>query len=129
MKRIIHKKKKHTWSAQIMKELFQRTKEYKYYDVGSRTYPSTFQEEGKAYPYPANGSRMPSPHEQKEDKTTPKIAPTGSSSPKDGSMDKMETALKNTPTESAMEANQGLKNEKEKGNCHNFNPYDLLLYR
>ena len=73
MKRIIHKKKKHNWSVQIMKELFQRTKEYKYYDIGSSTYPSTFQEEGKAYPYAANGSRMPSHMNKKKIKRLLKL--------------------------------------------------------
>ncbi|WJZ90086.1 hypothetical protein VitviT2T_009259 [Vitis vinifera] len=117
IKRIIHKKQKHTWSIQIMKELLQHTEEYKYYDTGSSPHQSPFLDEVETFLYAPNGVRMPSPHQStlEEDKTTPYTAPTGSSSPKDGRMDEIKTALKNTPSKSPMEANQGLENKKENG--------------
>ena len=116
MKRIIHKKQKHTWSIQIMKELLQLTVAYKYYDTGSIPYQSPFQEEGETFLFAPSEVRMPSPNQStlQEDKTTPDTAPTGPSSSKDGSMQKTETASKNTNTKSPKEATQKLENEKKK---------------
>lgn len=101
-----------------MKELFQCTKGYAYSCAGSGPYQLTFQEEGGAYPFAPNGLRMCYPHEPtlQEEKMTPKAASTRSSSPREGNVDRIETTSKNTPTESPMEASQGLENEKESGN-------------